>query len=148
MKNCSKNKPITVMMMDITKTMHDRMRAHGESLGLQKGFHRIIFELSKNGPKTQNELADATRLSSPTVSVALQNMERAGLVERVQDENDLRKINVVLSEKGFEMHRKIGEKIKENDRLFFEGLTEDEIETLQKIVTRIYNNFASEENGR
>lgn len=135
-------------MMDITKTMHDRMRAHGESLGLQKGFHRIIFELSKNGPKTQNELADAARLSSPTVSVALQNMERAGLVERVQDENDLRKINVVLSEKGFEMHRKIGEKIKENDRLFFEGLTEDEIETLQKIVTRIYNNFASEENGR
>lgn len=133
-------------MMDITKMMHDRMRAHGENLGLQKGFHRIIFELSKNGPKTQNELADATRLSSPTVSVALQNMERSGLVERVQDESDLRKINVVLTEKGFEMHRKIGEKIKENDRLFFDGLSEDEIETLQKIVTRIYNNFANEEN--
>ena len=148
MKSCSKDKPITVMMMDITKMMHDRMRLHGESLGLQKGFHRIIFELSKNGPKTQNELADATRLSSPTVSVALQNMERAGLVERVQDESDLRKINVILTEKGFEMHRKIGEKIKENDRLFFEGLSENEIETLQKIVTRIYNNFANEENSK
>lgn len=144
-----KQKPITVMMMDIVKMMHDRMRAHGESLGLQKGFHRIIFELAKKGPKTQNELAEQTRLSSPTVSVALQNMERAGLVERVQDESDLRKINVVLTDEGVKMHHAIGEKIKENDRLFFEGLTEEEIDTLQRIVTRIYNNFADEEkNGR
>ena len=143
-----KNKPITVMMMDIVKMMHDRMRAHGESLGLQKGFHRIIFELAKTGPKTQNELAELTRLSSPTVSVALQNMEREGLVERVQDENDLRKINVVLTDKGVKMHRAIGDKIKENDRLFFEGLTDEEIDALQKIVTRIYNNFAEEKNGR
>ncbi len=135
-------------MMDITKMMHDRMRMFGESMGLQKGFHRIIFELAHNGPKSQNELAEQTRLSSPTVSVTLQNMERAGLVERVQDESDLRKINVVLTEKGFEMHRKIGEKIKENDRLFFEGLSKEEIDVLQKIVTRIYNNFANEENSK
>ena len=144
-----REKPITVMMMDIVKTMHDRMRAHGESLGLQKGFHRIIFELAHKGPKTQNELAEQTRLSCPTVSVALQNMEREGLVERVQDESDLRKINVVLTDKGVKMHQAIGEKIKENDRLFFEGLSQEEIDTLQKIVTRIYNNFADEEkNGR
>ena len=78
----------------------------------------------------------------------MQNMEKAGLVKRVQDESDLRKINVILTEKGFEMHRKIGEKIKENDHLFFEGLSDEEIDTLQKIVTRIYNNFANEENSK
>ena len=51
--------------MDIVKMMHDRMRAHGESLGLQKGFHRIIYELAKKGPKTQNELAELFYMHRP-----------------------------------------------------------------------------------
>lgn len=138
-------KPLTMMLLDISKMMQDRMRIRTQALGVQHGFNRIIFELAHNGKKTQNELAEATKLSSPTVSVTLQAMERAGLVCRVQDENDLRKINVALTDKGKQADRVIGNTIRENECLFMKGLSEEEIAALKGILIKIYNNFADGE---
>ena len=91
-------KPLCVLFMDIHKMMHDRMRRQSEALGLQFGYHRIIFELAHKGLKTQNEIAAATNRSSPTVSVALQNMEKDGIVTRHQSADDQRQILVELTE--------------------------------------------------
>lgn len=137
-------KPLCVLFMDIHKMMHDRMRRQSEALGLQFGYHRIIFELAHKGLKTQNEIAAATNRSSPTVSVALQNMEKDGIVTRHQSADDQRKILVELTEKGKKIDEEIGKTVRENDELFVKNLTEEEIAVLTPIMRKIYDTFVKE----
>ena len=55
---------------------------------------------------SQRELADELHVAPPSVSRMLQNMERAGLVERRDDEHDQRITRVYMTERGREFEAK------------------------------------------
>jgi DNA-binding MarR family transcriptional regulator len=59
--------------------------------------------LSANDGITQRDLADALHLARPTVSRMLQAMEKAGAIERRNDEHDQRLTHVYLTERGHEV---------------------------------------------
>jgi len=55
---------------------------------------------------SQRELADELHVAAPSVSRMLQGMERAGLVERRDDERDQRVMRVYVTERGRELEKK------------------------------------------
>ena len=59
-----------------------------------------LWVLSSNDGVSQTDLADLLRVSRPTITVMLQKMEAAGMVERRPDELDQRKIRIYLTEDG------------------------------------------------
>lgn len=60
--------------------------------------------LGHNDGVSQRDLAEILRVSRPTVTVMLQKMEKAGLVERRVDETDQRYTRIYLTDEGWRAH--------------------------------------------
>ncbi len=80
----------------LARTLQARIATHGVSMG-QWFFLRAL--LDKDG-LTQRELSQRVGMMEPTTVTALNGMERRGLVERVRNIHDRRKVNIFLTPKG------------------------------------------------
>lgn len=60
---------------------------------------RCLDLLYTRGAMTAGDLAEAARLTTGAVTGVLDHLEAAGLVRRVRDANDRRRVNVELTEK-------------------------------------------------
>jgi len=79
-----------------TRVFTQRINRHGLSFGLWP-FLRALWE--EDG-LTQRELSERVTMKGPTTVAAINRLERKGLVRRVANPHDARKINVFLTDKG------------------------------------------------
>ena len=68
-------------------------------------------------------------------------MEADGLVVRYVDRNDMRTTRVYLTEKGRDINRRVQSHIRAVDEIATSGLTEEEMESLYKILSKIRRNL-------
>jgi len=80
----------------LARALQSRIASHGVSMG-QWFFLRALWD--KDG-LTQRELSQRVGMMEPTTVTALNGMERRGLVERVRNTHDRRKVNIFLTPKG------------------------------------------------
>ena len=80
----------------LARTLQSRIASHGVSIG-QWFFLRALWD--EDG-LTQRELSQRVGMMEPTTVTALNGMERRGLVERVRNTHDRRKVNIYLTPKG------------------------------------------------
>lgn len=69
-------------------------------LGLHPGQEVLLLELDARGPRTQAQLAGALGCEPPSVTVMVQKLEAAGLIERSPSASDGRATVVELTDKG------------------------------------------------
>ncbi len=133
----------------IQRLLGDRIRGTDENPITQKSGRLLLMVLAQKDGRTQLDLVHATHLKAPTISVALQKMEKDGYVTRRPDEYDLRATRVFLTEKGRALDDKIRSRIWEEESAAMRGLTESECETLVRLLTKIKNNLIddSEKDG-
>jgi DNA-binding MarR family transcriptional regulator len=79
-----------------SRSLQSKIAAHGVSMG-QWFFLRALWD--EDG-LTQRELSQRVGMMEPTTVTALNSMERRGLVERVRNPHDRRKVNIYLTPKG------------------------------------------------
>jgi DNA-binding MarR family transcriptional regulator len=79
-----------------SRALQAKIAAHGVSMG-QWFFLRALWD--EDG-LTQRELSQRVGMMEPTTVTALNSMERRGLVERVRNPHDRRKVNIYLTPKG------------------------------------------------
>lgn len=75
--------------------------------GAHPGQMFCMKALSAHDGITQRDLAELLHVARPTVTVMLQKMEKAGLVERRVDERDQRYTRIYLTEDGWATHDQI-----------------------------------------
>jgi len=127
-----------MLISEIARLMGDKIREKGDDNPIQQKSGRLLLmELAKKDGRTQLDLVNATHLKAPTISVALQKMEKDGYVTRRPDEYDLRATRVFLTEKGREIDNRIRKRIRDEEALAMMDLTESEYETLVKLLTKI-----------
>lgn len=80
----------------VAKSLSAKIAPHGVSIG-QWHFLRALWE--EDG-MTQRELSHRVGMMEPTTVTALNGMERRGLVKRVRNPRDRRKLNVYLTDAG------------------------------------------------
>ena len=140
-KKCDRKFLPSMMTNEVAKVLHDILNREIEQLGVQNGYRQLLFHLSRMDGVSQLELARATHLKAPTVSVTLKGMEADGLVVRRGDENDARVIHVYLTEKG----RKTDDKIREIhhmlDSRMTEGIPQSELDALVATLTKLRDNM-------
>ena len=73
--------------------------------GVAPGQAFCLREIAHNDGITQRDLAEILNVARPTLTVMLQKMEKAGLIERRSDEQDQRYTRIYLAEKGEAMHQ-------------------------------------------
>ena len=124
------------------KKIHENGMSHPIS---QKSGQLILIELAKRDGRTQLDLANATHLKAPTISVSLQKLEREGYVTRRPDEYDLRATRVFLTEKGRELDDTLRRQIRTEEALATSCLTEEEKETLVRLLLKVKENLVGDE---
>ena len=69
-----------------------------ERAGLNRTDWRCLDILGTRGPMTAGQLADAVRLTTGAVTGVLDRLETVGLVRRIRDTKDRRRVNVEVTE--------------------------------------------------
>ena len=91
------------------------------------------------------EIAAKTGLAKNTLTVMLNRMEENGLVSRKQSVEDRRKTLICLTEKAYKLEKDYNLVSQQMNELFFQNLSEKEIEELEKYLDIILENLQQAE---
>jgi DNA-binding MarR family transcriptional regulator len=115
--------------------------------GVSIGMWFVLRMLWDEDGMTQRELGERVGINGPTMVTALNSMERAGLVKRVQNRTDRRKINIFLTERGRKLKRKLWPMAAEVLALGLSGLTRNQVESLNKMLRQVLLNLEHDHFG-
>jgi DNA-binding MarR family transcriptional regulator len=93
---------------------------------------------------TQRELANRTGIQEPSTLAAIVRLEKRGLVNRVRNTEDKRKINVFLTDQGVELLKALLPIALEVLELAKGDISKPEIDVLFKLLNRIQQNTERE----
>lgn len=105
----------------------------------------ILLALWQQDGISIQELASETSLKKNTLTIMLERLESQGFIRRIQSNEDKRKTLVYMEEDKAELKKEYTDVIKRMSRIFYEGFTEDEINTFENNLQRILNNLESAE---
>ncbi len=117
----------------VTEEMHQHLLERKITLS-QFGVLEALFHL---GPLCQKEIGEKILKTSGNMTMVIDNLEKQDLVIRMKDEEDRRKMTVVLTQKGYDL---IEEIFPLHDRIaedIFTILTDKELNTLSRLLKKI-----------
>jgi DNA-binding MarR family transcriptional regulator len=114
------------------------------SVGLYFGQPNMLEYIMENSLCTQKELAEAMHITPASVAISLKRMEKAELITRTPDINDIRKNHICITEKGEKALQKFREICKATDENMFNGFSEDEQDILHGLLQRLHKNLNSQ----
>ncbi|MGL4656652.1 MAG: MarR family winged helix-turn-helix transcriptional regulator [Sarcina sp.] len=110
-----------------------------EKYELYAGQPPLLFLLLKEEGQRQKDIAKALNIQAATVTVMVKRMEKAGFVEKREDEHDKRISRLYLTEKGRSACINVKDAMDDINMKAFEVLTEEEKITFRKLVQKINN---------
>jgi DNA-binding MarR family transcriptional regulator len=122
------------------RTLQAKIAPAGATLGMWY-FLRALW--TEDG-LTQRELSDRTGTMEPTTMSAIQSMEEKGLVERVRNTSDRRKINVFLTDKGKALEQELLPVAADVVAAAVKGFSERDVARLIELLRAIQSNLAAE----
>lgn len=93
----------------------------------------------------QNDLAVITERNKASLVRLIHNMERKGLVTRIQDPSDKRINRIFLTKRGKQIYQKTLPTIRSAFHEMQSGISRDEIDTVNSILDRILDNIRQQE---
>ena len=132
----------------ITKIHHLGRRVFAELLRQKEieigpGQGRILFALWKKDEVPINDLARRTLLRKSTLSELLDNLEESGYIERVQSQEDRRKVLIKTTDKTHKLQKAYIDLSVTMTKLFYNGFTDEEIEQFESYLGRVLENLVS-----
>lgn len=135
----------SMFINDISKLFWQIASHDSPQEGVSNGYRRMFHILCRHDGITQVELAKASQLSSPSVSTALNKMENDGLVQRVPDERDRRKVYVFITDKGREQDKYIMKQVRNAEAIMMKGFSAQERDQLMAMLRRMLINLLEED---
>lgn len=139
------NQDVLKKLIYINKLHRQRITELVSEIGAFACQPPLFFYLSKYKNPTQRELADALRVSPPTMTVTLQRLEKAGIVLRHSDDTDARIVRVSLTKKGEEVAVKAKDALKILEEELMQGFSENEKNIFLDLLQRCVSNLGGEE---
>lgn len=138
------------MLIVMISRMHQNLMRNTETPGSVMSQHScrmLIRWLAREDGLSQLELARRTGLKPPTVSVALGRMEHMGYVRREASQSDGREVRVYLTEAGRVLEEQTKARLRCADEIAMRDVTPEESETLCRILLKMKNSLAENENS-
>lgn len=140
MKSCEQNS-LYFLLNSTIRLYYLRTHELLEKVGLYPGQPRVLHALWVNDGLNQKQIGKELNIKPSTVTVMINRMEKAGLVKRVQDKNDLRVSKVYLEQKGIDLKDQIKEIGRTVNEETFKGFSEEEKEMMTMFLNRISKNL-------
>lgn len=138
---------------DIGKVAHDIIKLHFmkcqcelSKLNLYPGQERLLYYIRKKDGLSQKELCEKLNVKPSTIAVMLKRMEKTGLFERVQDENDKRITRIFITDKGKDISDEIIKIHETFGKICFNNVSEEEKIILKRILMQVRDNLKTEVN--
>src|SRR5450759_170286 len=100
---------ITRLFPEVYRRYHWANRVQGADLPVTRRALEVLQHLSAGGPLTVGEQAEHLGLRRNSVSELLQRLEAKGLIARIRDERDERRVLVWLTDSGRDVVSRIGQ---------------------------------------
>lgn len=91
---------------------------------------------------TQRDVERALNLKNPTVTGLLKRLDEKGFIFSVPSGKDKRCKNIYLTEKAYDIQRRMETDRKKLDKMLTIGMTKKEIDALYKMLNRVLYNIA------
>ena len=115
------------------------------SVGLYMGQLPILAYISHNEGCTQKEIADWLKVSPASIALSTKRLQKAGLIEKTVDKDNLRRNMLNVTEKGRETALKHREEENAFDENMFGGISEQELEQFSNTLDVFLQNLTGGE---
>ena len=130
------------LVRDAHKAFSRRLASEISRYDISFKHYYYLLALFEEDQITQVELSERVGMNRATVTSVVDTMEAQGLVRRVRDPQDRRKINVVLTAKGARLRRPLLESIGEIQRTALKGIAASDLARFAATIERMIENLA------
>lgn len=131
------------LFMKIQKRYMTRCFHQVMEYGIYPGQIPVLILLMQSDGYSQREIAEILQVKPPTVNVTIQRLEKSGIVCRRPDERDQRVTRVYLTGEGKSIISRTKERLKENEKLLFDGFSETELCLMRHFLLQMLSNLES-----
>ena len=125
----------------LARLMAQALRERIEPLGVVPGQFAQLLALFEQDGQSQRELCQRVRIEQPTMANTLRRMERDGLIRRLPDPSDGRRTSVMLTERARGLEESLVGAARSVNSAATNGLTEEELATFMRTLSRIIGNL-------
>lgn len=129
------------MFVKLTHLYFRRVFAMMKETGIHPRQIPLLGLVSCKQGVSQKEISEILKISAPTVAVSVKRLEKAGMVERRNDEKDQRILRVYLTEKGKRITETARAHVEENEKALFHGFSESELCLLKRFFKQMTENL-------
>jgi DNA-binding MarR family transcriptional regulator len=108
---------------------------------LKMGQAGILFILNHYGEMSQRELANKINVTPPSITAAIQKMEKLEFITRRPDDNDQRVMRLSLTEKGRSCLKHIKEVAAQMDEVLFREMSHEEKLLFRRLLIQMQQNL-------
>ncbi len=122
------------------KNLNEKMKKIGITSS-QCAVLDYLFRTNKD-EVSQRDVERGLSLKNPTVTGILKRLDEKGFILCVPNAKDKRKKNIYLTEKAYDIQRKMEAERRKLDRQLVRGMTKKETEALAKALEKVLDNIA------
>ena len=138
------NLPPPGMMGIVLHKVMNRAKEMYQEFDLNKSQASILFTLHQRDSMSQKELASRLNVSAPSITSAIQKMEKEDYLTRRPDENDQRVMRLSLTEKGKSCIQSVWTVAENMEHLMFRGMNAEETLLFRRLLVQIDDNLKAE----
>jgi DNA-binding MarR family transcriptional regulator len=110
------------------------LRQETEQLGVTSRQVTLLWLIRRNPGLSLRQLAAEERISAPALSGHVDRLEKAGLLERVRDESDRRRVGLTLTGEGDRLLKRVRARRTTWLAERLRGLDDDELAALERAI--------------
>lgn len=126
------------LLKSINKRIHKCVGCKVGHRKLNPSSMAIMVQLMDGKRRALKEISMAIGLANSTVSGIIDRLVEEGLVERVQDSGDRRRVMISATEKAMSINEDMQKKYKVYIENIFKNSSEEDMETVQKGLSKLY----------
>jgi len=130
------------LMIRFSRLHHRCIEKEFEDTGLHRSQRRMLMHLSRfETMPSQRRIADDFDISPACVARTLKALASEGYITRADDEDDLRRNTVSITQKGLDTVAETHQTFESIDLAAFEGFNPEEIDQLISLLGRVRDNL-------
>ena len=110
-------------------------------MGLKPGQVGIMFILTRSDGLTGRQLASKMGITPPSMTVAIQKLERMGYVRKIADDKDQRRMNICITETGRACLRELKQNLEISQEGLYRGISEEERMLFRRLLRQMRDNL-------
>ena len=139
-----KKRTIGFMFKQINNVYEKEVNNRLRTLGITESQCAVLdylFDCEKE-EVTQRDIEKGLNLRNPTETGLLKRLDEKGYILSVQSNTDKRCKNIYLTEKAYDIQRRMENQRRKLDKMLTIGMNKKEIEALEKMLNKVLYNIA------